>query len=200
MGLDPQRFVPAELADGPPWRLLRVATLNGVKDYPLLLRAFKDVVDFFPDTHLDVVGEDVLGGSMQALARELSLSDHVTFHGYQPTDRLPAFYARAHLHVVSSRHEASSVTTLEASLAGVPTVGTAVGHLADWSRLAPPAALTVEPGDPLALAAAIILLLRDPPRRRQLAVAARTWALTHDADSTADAFERLYARVAAAAR
>ncbi len=200
MGLDRARFVPSSVEDGPPWRLLRVATINRVKDYPLLLRAFKQVVDVAPGTHLDVVGEDVLGGSMQALARDLGLSGAVTFHGYQPMDQLPAFYARAHLHVVSSWHEASSVTTLEASLAGVATVGTAVGHLADWSALAPPAALTIEHRDPHALSAAIIGLLRNPPHRRQLAAAARSWALTHDADSTAEAFEQLYARVAAEAR
>jgi len=199
MGLDRGRFAPADVAEGPPWRLLRVATINRVKDYPLLLRAFALVGAAAPDTHLDIVGEDVLGGSMQALARELGLSARVTFHGYQPMDRLPAFYARAHLHVVSSRHEASSVTALEASLAGVPTVGTAVGHLADWAALSPPAAMTIAQHDPQGLADAIIALLRNPPRRRQLAAAARTWALTHDADSTAAAFEQLYARVAAGA-
>ena len=200
MGLCANRFSQSATADGPPWRLLRVATINRVKDYPLLLEALARVLRAEADTRLDIVGEDVLEGSMRALAERLSISERVTFHGYQAMDRLPAFYAHAHLHVVSSHHEASSVTTIEAALAGVPTVGTAVGHLADWSALDPPGALTIADRTPDALAGAIVTLLRDPPRRRQLAAAARAWALAHDADWTATTFEAVYARVAAAAR
>ncbi len=200
MGLSRERFHPSELAEGPPWRLLRVATINPVKDYPLLLDAFARVLRVEPDAYLDVVGEDLLGGKAQTAARALALNGRVTFHGYQPMDRLPAFYARAHLHVVSSRHEASSVTALEAALSGVATVGTCVGHLRDWAALDPPGALTVPPRDAAGLADAIIALLRDPSRRRQLSATARSWALAHDADWTASAFEQLYSRVAAAAR
>ena len=198
MGIDRGRFVPATVADGPPWRLLRVATINRVKDYPLLLDAYARVLHAVPETSLDIVGEDLLNGSIQALARTVAGS-RISFHGYQAMDRLPAFYARAHLHVVTSRHEASSVTALEASLSGVATVGTAVGHLADWAALDPPGAVTTG-HDPDALADAIIALLRDPARRRRTADAARSWALAHDADWTASAFDALYARVAAAGR
>ena len=58
----------------------------------------------------------------------------MTFHGFQPTDALASFYARAHLHVVSSRHEAAGIVVLEAAASGVPTVGTRVGFLADWAQ------------------------------------------------------------------
>jgi glycosyltransferase involved in cell wall biosynthesis len=199
MGLNRDRFAASTLPDGPPWRLLRVATINRVKDYPLLLHAFAHLVQTEPDARLDIVGEDLLGGAMRTLAERLSVGERVTFHGYQPIDRLPAFYAQAHVHVVSSHHEASSVTAIEAALAGVATVGTAVGHLADWATLDPPAAC-VSGREPAALADAITGLLRDPSRRRRLAAAARSWALEHDADWSAAAFERLYERVAAAPR
>src|SRR5213075_1837524 len=101
------------------WRLIRVGTINAVKDYPLLLRAFAAVLRIEPETWLDIVGDDVLAGRMHALARDLGVGSRVTFHGYQPMDAVPALYARAHLHVVTSRHEASSVAALEASLAQV---------------------------------------------------------------------------------
>lgn len=189
LGVDARQFPPTRPPHGPPWRLLRVASLNQVKDYPTLLRAFAAVVRDAPDTHLDIVGEDTLDGATQALARTLGLESRVTFHGVQPTDQLATFYARAHLHVVSSRHEAAGVVTLEAACCGRATVGTRVGYLADWAGNQ---AVAVPVGDPTALASAVLRLLHDPERRDRVSSAARDWAIQHDADWTAEAFENIY--------
>jgi glycosyltransferase involved in cell wall biosynthesis len=189
MGVETARFVVPPRADGPPWRLIRVGSVNAVKDYPTLLRAMAALP---PNVGLDIVGEDTLGGAMQALAAQLGVDRRVTFHGWQPTDRIAALYSAAHLNVVSSRHEASNVTMLEAASAGIPTVGTAVGHVADWD---PDRAVAVPTQAPQALAAAIAALLADSARRARMAEAAREWAVAHDADWTANAFETVYARV-----
>ena len=205
LGVDTRGFPAPERADGPPWRLLRVASLNRVKDHPMLLRAFAAIRARLPDVHLDIVGEDTLHGSVQALSRTLGVDAHVSFHGFQPSDALGAFYSRAHVHVVSSRHEAAGVVMLEAASAGVPTVGTAVGYTADWSsiepaRVGPERAVAVPVGEPAALAEAVIALLQDPARRKRIGAAARAWAVEHDADWTARTFERLYGETAAGPR
>jgi glycosyltransferase involved in cell wall biosynthesis len=192
IGIDASRFPPATRVEGPPWRLLRVASLNDVKDHPTLLHALALMVGRGLDVHLDVVGEDTMDGNIQAVTRTLRLESRVTFHGFQPTDLLARFYARAHLHVVSSRHEAAGVVTLEAAATGMATVGTAVGYVADWH---PDRAVAVPVNDPDALASAVIDLLQDPPRRQRLASAARAWTLAHDADTTAQQFERIYAEI-----
>ena len=189
LGVDAARFPAVDRPDGPPWRLLRVGSLNRVKDYPTLLEAMKTVAARLPDVHLDIVGEDTLGGEIQMLTGRLQLRDHVTFHGFQPTDLLAAFYSRADLNLVSSRHEAANVTVLEAACTGLPTVGTRVGYVDDWH---PDRAVGVPTRDPAALGEAIVALLGDTTARRRLGVAARAWALEHDADRTATAFERLY--------
>ena len=189
IGCDPACFPPAARADGPPWRLVRVASINPVKDYPTLLHAVAIVAGNGLDVHLDVVGEDTMNGRMQALARELSIESRVTFNGFQPTEALARFYARAHLHVVSSRHEAAGVVVLEAAATGLATVGTEVGYVADWM---PDRAVARPVGDPQRLAGAIGDLLRDPATRERIAAAARTWTLAHDADWTAAQFERIY--------
>jgi glycosyltransferase involved in cell wall biosynthesis len=192
IGVDASAFPPGVRTEGPPWHLLRVASINDVKDYPTLLRALSVVVERGLDVHLDIVGEDTMDGRTQALTRARGLDARVTFHGFQPTDRLAALYARAHLHVVSSRHEAAGVAILEAAAAGIATVGTAVGFVADWHS---DRALAVPVQDAHALARAIVDLLHDPALRERLASAAREWTLAHNADWTADEFERIYAEV-----
>jgi glycosyltransferase involved in cell wall biosynthesis len=98
----------------------------------------------------------------------------------------------ADLLVMSSRHEAGPFVLLEAAVAGVPTVGTTVGHIAEW---APSAALAVPVGNPERLADAIHTLLADESLRLRVARAAQCRALSEDADYTARTFEALYQRL-----
>jgi glycosyltransferase involved in cell wall biosynthesis len=163
-------------------RLIHVASLNRVKDQPTLLRAVRELIDRGHGVHLDVVGEDTLGGAVQSLAQRLGLGRAVTFHGFLPHGELRPLVERAHMHVVSSLHEADPTALLEAAVCGVPTAGTSVGHLVDW---APEAAVAAPVGDPPALANAIEELLRDDDRRLEVARAAQDLAAAEDADWTA---------------
>jgi glycosyltransferase involved in cell wall biosynthesis len=193
LGVDAARFDgPAERPAGPPWRLLHIASLNRVKDQETLLLALRRVVAEQPALHLDIVGEDTLGGAVQARCVALGLGGHVTFHGFRPSEDLRPLYQCAHLHILTSRHESQAVVVGEAAAAGLPTVGTAVGIVAE---LAPERALAAPVGDERALAEGILALLRDPPRRERMGHAARDWARQHDADWTAARFEQIFAGV-----
>jgi glycosyltransferase involved in cell wall biosynthesis len=190
VGVDTSRVgVREPLAEGPPWRLLQVASLNPVKDQAMLLTALRIVREKM-DVRLDLVGEDTLGGVLQRQAAESGLADAVGFHGWRPHDALQPFYAAAHLYVQSSRHEGDGIAVLEACAVGVPVAGTAVGYVCD---LAPHAALAVPPSDPVALAAAMIRLIQSPTERSSIADAARDFARSHDADWTARKLVELYA-------
>jgi glycosyltransferase involved in cell wall biosynthesis len=167
-----------------------VASLNRVKDQPTLLRALDLVRRAQPAVHLDVVGWDTLDGAIQAECARLGLAGHVTFHGMLPVDEVAPFYRRSHLLVLPSRHEAAGVAVLEAALHGVPTVGTDVGHVADWAPQG--AARAVPVGDAVALAGAILELLANEQARRRTGEAARALALARDADWTANRFEEIY--------
>jgi glycosyltransferase involved in cell wall biosynthesis len=193
LGVDMPSFAaPPARVPGPPWRLLHVASLNRVKDPPTLLRALRLIVDQEPGAQLDWVGEDTLGGVVQRLCGELRLAQHVTFHGFQPSQAVAPLYRAAHLHLLTSRHESQAVVVGEAAAAGVPTVGTAVGVLAE---LAPQAAWAAPVGNAAALAAGALALLRDPAHREQLGQNAQAWARAHDADWTASQFEAIYDQV-----
>jgi glycosyltransferase involved in cell wall biosynthesis len=164
-----------------PARLLHVGSLNRVKDQDTLLRAAARLKDRKVPFLLDIIGEDTLGGILQRRAANLGLEDCVTFHGFLPHTALRPWFDRADLLVVSSRFEAGPLVALEAAVAGLPVVGTAVGHLADW---APDAARVCEPGDAVGLAQAIIDVVNDAALRRDLAVNAQRRALAEDCDRT----------------
>jgi glycosyltransferase involved in cell wall biosynthesis len=196
LGVDLERWplrAPQRRNAGERPRLVHVASLNSVKDQPTLLRALRRLADQGRDFHLDVIGEDTLGGRVQALADQLDLARNVRFHGFLTQRAMRSTVEAAHVAIVSSRHEAGPLAALEAAAAGVPTVGTAVGHVAEWS---PRAALAVPCADADALARAIAMLLDDEGLRLELAGAAQRIAARDDADQTARAFAEIYGRVA----
>jgi glycosyltransferase involved in cell wall biosynthesis len=175
-----------------PARLIHVASLNRVKDQVTLLAAIKLLRDGGTALRLDVIGEDTLGGRIQVLAGRLGIDDAVVFHGFLTQRELRPLMESAHLHVFSSRHEAGPFVLLEAAVAGVPTVGTAVGHVAEWPA---DAVFGVPPNDAPALAAGIHRLLGDETLRLRMAAAAQVCALREDADHTAACFQDLYLRL-----
>lgn len=199
IGVDAEVFTPpaSPPGDARPFRLLHIASLNPVKGQAVLLEALAELVRAGFDVTIDVAGEDTLGGSLRLAATRLHIADRVRFLGYLSSHDLVPLYHSAHLFVLSSLHEAAGVVLLEASACGVPVVGSAVGYLADW---APDASLTVPANDPRALANAIGGLLTDPQRRRAQAARAQAFAVAHDADWTAAAFQAHYAELRPASR
>jgi glycosyltransferase involved in cell wall biosynthesis len=173
-------------------RLLHVGSLNRVKDQTTMLRALALLADRGVRFHLDIVGEDTLGGAVERAAHALGLASAVTFHGFMTQRELRPLVECADLLIVSSRHEAGPVVLSEAALAGVPTVGTSVGQIRDW---APDAAVAVPIGDVGALAHAITVLIEDDARRLAIAAAAQLRARREDADWTAGRFASIYHRL-----
>ena len=175
--LEPRRRDPSS-----PAQLIHVASLNPVKDQTTLLRAVRNLREQGCRFHLDVVGDDTLGGRIQERCREYGLADRVTFHGFLPHAKLRSLMEQAHLLLMSSLHEADPIVLLEAAVAGVPAVSTAVGHVCDW---APDAAIAVPVGDDEALSRETAALLADDDKRLRLASTAQELATREDADWTA---------------
>jgi len=170
-------------------RLLHVGDIRPVKDQTTLLAAASYLRDGGLDFELDIVGYDTMDGAMQRSPAAQRLSAVTRWHGVQRHGAVRALMDQADVLLVSSRHEAGPLVVLEAAVAGVPTVGTAVGHVAEW---APEAAVAVPVGDAAALAAETAALVADEPRRLALARAAQERGMAIDADYTAAAFERIY--------
>ena len=172
-----------------PLRIVSVASLTGVKDHAMLLHATELLLRRGHEVTVDLVGLDVSRGRIPELVAELGLARHVTLHGFLPQARAREVVRRAHVMVVCSRHEAGPVAMLEAAAVGVPTVGTPVGHIAEWT---PEAATVVAFANPVALRDALQSLLENDDSRLALARRAQERALAEDADWTADCFLSLY--------
>jgi glycosyltransferase involved in cell wall biosynthesis len=186
----PRAPVPRTPTD--PIRLIHVASLNPVKDQATLLRALAALRQAGVRFTMDIVGEDTMRGEIQGLAQRLEVSDATRFHGFLTQRQLRPLLEAAHLMVLSSRHETGPLALLEAAVAGVPTVGTEVGHLAEW---APEAAVTVPVGNWSAMANAIAHLAANEDHRLEIAREAQQRAIGMDADHTASRFHSLYAEL-----
>jgi glycosyltransferase involved in cell wall biosynthesis len=153
-------------------QLFHAASLIPVKDQQTLLRAFRMILDEIPGARLTIAGEDPFGhwAGLERLRDELGLRRSVTFLGHVEHGDMPALYARADAFLLSSLHESQGMVVLEAAASGVPTVGTAVGAVAD---LAPDCAIAVPIRDASAIARETCALLRDPSRLHELGESAR---------------------------
>jgi glycosyltransferase involved in cell wall biosynthesis len=153
--------------------LLQVGWLVPVKGPEVALKALA----LTPGAHLVLVGDGVLRPQLQALARELGLTDRVTWAGSQPHQRVARYLAAADALVLPSLSEGEPNAVLEALSAGRPVVASAVGGVpglvaeGEQGYLAPP-------GDAPALATALGKVLGRPWREADLAasVAGRSWA------------------------
>ena len=195
LGVDLDEWPPGEVrrrAATQPLRLLHVGDIRPVKDQATLLAAASALRARGVDFQLDIAGSDTMGGTMQRCDAAVGLGTAVRWHGLLRRTALRALMDQADLLVVSSRHEADPMVLLEAAIAGVPTVGTSVGHIPDW---AVDSAVAVPIGDSAALAREIAALAADEPRRISIAQNAQRRAIAMDADAMAAGFESLYSEM-----
>jgi glycosyltransferase involved in cell wall biosynthesis len=149
-----------------------VGRLVEVKRVDVLLRGLAAARGEGARIRLALVGEGPLRSGLETLRDELGLGPFVRFAGFR--DDLPYVFADADLAVLSSDHEGTPVSLIEAAAAGVPAVATDVGGVSDIVR--PETGITVPRRDPAALGRALAALARDADARARLGAAARRHA------------------------
>jgi len=153
---------------GPPV-ILSVGRLSPQKDYPTLLRAFARVRRSLP-ARLVILGEGPVRPELERLSIELGVQADTALLGHAPNPY--AYMAKAALFVLPSRFEGLPNVLIEAQACGVPIVSTACPTGPREILLDGEAGALVPVGDPDAMAAEIVSLLRDDARRARYVAAA----------------------------
>ena len=207
LGLDLDRFARAESKAGELRAELGldattplvgiVARLVPIKAHDTFLEAAASVVKELPRVRFIVVGDGERRAELEALARRLDLAHAVRFLGWRGD--LDRVYADLDLVALSSLNEGSPVALIEAMAAGRAVVATAVGGVPDLVRDGEHG-LLVAAGDAADLARQILLLLRDPARRREMGARGRRRVLgAFGADRLLADIDRLYQQLLAGA-
>lgn len=173
--LDLARFRPVAGASSPMRARTRVIVarhLEPIYDNATAIRAFAMLRHQLPAAHLTVAGSGPEAGPLKALVAELGLTEAVHFTGTLDRDGMAALFASADVCVNPSLTDNSPNSVLESMAAGVPVVSTHVGGVPyivqDGHN-----GLLVAPGDPQAMATALLRVLGDAALWQRLSAAGR---------------------------
>jgi len=158
-GVDTELFKP--LPSVPRIRGQIIATASAdvpLKGLPVLLQAFKKLVEAEPGRQLVLIARPKAGGDTEALIKRLGLIDHIRFVGDASHEEINHLYAESAVAVVPSLYEGFGLPAVEAMAAGIPLVSSDGGALAE---VVADGGLQVPAGDSDALAEALERVLTD---------------------------------------
>ena len=151
-----------------------VGRLVPIKDVPTFLDAARRVHERRPDARFAVVGDGEERAGLEARSAALGLAGAVHFFGWRRD--LAEVYGDLDVVVNASRNEGTPVALIEALAAARPVVATAVGGTPDLVGK-DERGLLVPPGEPEALAAAVVNVLEGSEAARRRAQAGREHVL-----------------------
>ncbi|MBT9173924.1 MAG: N-acetyl-alpha-D-glucosaminyl L-malate synthase [Syntrophomonadaceae bacterium] len=199
-GVDTETFKPNEAAgrhmrdelsigEGFVW--LAAGRFEAAKDYPNMLRAFKEVVLKRPDAVLLLAGQGSLLEETKNIADELGLKNKVRFLGVRRD--VPEIMNTADGYVMSSAWEGLPMVLLEAAACSSPIVATDVGGNSEVV-LNEESGYIVPSRDTGALAGAMLRLTELPEtERKRMGEAGRAHIEAHySLERVVDRWEELY--------
>lgn len=171
--IDLSRFHPAAninptLQTAP--RILVARNLEPIYDNANALRAFAIIRQHSPGATLTIAGSGPELEMLQTLADALKISEAVRFTGRIDNQDMPSLYQQADIMLNPTLADNMPISVLEALASGVAVVSTGVGglpYLVEHERTA----VLVPVQDPEAMARAVLYLLQDNNKLRQMCAA-----------------------------
>ncbi len=172
-----------------------VAVLRPQKALHVLVDAFAQISAALPEAQLVIAGDGPQRKALEEQARELDIAGRTHFLGYREdvVSLLDAFDVA----MMSSDYEGSPLFAFETMARGTPLVSTDVGAVRDVLEHGE-SVMLVAPRDPVALAAAVEVLLKDPELRRSMGAAAAGRLSQFEMPVIAGRFADLYESLLAA--
>lgn len=158
--IDVSRFKPEEVRHDDSPALLVARNLERIYDISTALRTFSLVMERLPAATLTIAGSGPDELELRAMAHSLGIGEKTRFVGRVESAAMPELYRSATIVLNPSRIDNMPNSLLEACASGIPIVSTNVGgipYMVEHER----SALLVQPGDSVAMAAAIIRLVMD---------------------------------------
>lgn len=175
-----------------------VAVLSVQKGVTYLLEAARRITAKNSNVHFVIIGGGPLQQELEAESRGKGLSDCVTFLGWRNDAR--ELMGALDIYVAPSLWEGLSISLLEAMSAGLPVVTTSVGDNDKVIRNAD-TGLLVPPGDVPSLTDALLYLVDNPDKARQMGESsAEYFAAKLSVDRMVQEYDRVYSAVWRASR
>jgi glycosyltransferase involved in cell wall biosynthesis len=171
-----------------------VANVRGSKGHAVFLEAAREVLRVRPEARFLIVGDGVGFADVRRRVREMGLTDRVIMTGFR-RDIPEVMAALDVLTLPSTKSEATSQVIPQALAVGTPVAAAATGGIPEIVRDGETGRL-VEPGDATALARAVLSLLDDPERAREMALAGQALVRArYSADASMTATTTVYRKL-----
>jgi len=171
-----------------------VGTLNIQKGMQYLIEAFPKILREFPEAHLEIVGEGPYRKNLEKLIRKMKLKKSIELTGFikDIIEKMEEF----DIYVQPSLSESFGLAIIEAMNLGIPVVATNTGGIPEVVT-AGKSGILVEPAKSEALSNAILQLLRDHKKAKEMGkIGAEDVKIKFDLKEMINETEKLYEKVA----
>jgi glycosyltransferase involved in cell wall biosynthesis len=103
-------------------KVITFCRLEKQKNLPMLINAFTEVLEEYPDYRLQIYGEGTLKGELEELIKEKNIENSAEINPFSPN--IHSIASKCNMFVLSSDYEGLSNSMLEAMAMGMPVICT----------------------------------------------------------------------------
>lgn len=175
---------------GSVFKILHIGRFSAQKNHRMLLEAYAQFHEKYPQSELYLLGDGELKGECQTLAETLCISDSVRFLGVQ--SNVYPYLQDADIFTLPSCYEGIPMTLIEAMSSALPIVATKVGGIPDMLCDGKSALLTEVNAN--AVAHAFEMMYTDLELRKRLAAHAKKDSVLFSSDEMARKYIEIYSK------
>ena len=177
--------------------VLYVGRVDPEKSLNILVDAFIKANKKIPDAHLVVVGDGTARPDLEKMIKKAGLTKNAHFLGRVIGDDLPQIYRTGTVFAITSKTETQSIVLLEAMATGLPCIAVKAGAIPELVKTDENGYLC-EADDVDAVAKAMVSILSDPEKQKNMSAGSQKIVQKHDISYTLTRMEEIYEKVLAA--